>query len=657
MTYEWLNSNFDVRACWDFRTGSAYELKSGIAPTVVGSPAMVPGEGLRTPRTGLNLLRYGDVLNITDTTQPFTWVFFEKSLSHSGQARALRTKWSGNGTQPRYESYVTPDSGQIDFMISNGTTTLDVYNSTPIPWRRTTPTVWIISYNGGLRASGVFIYANGIEQAKTTGTDTLVAGSCANTTALDIGGFMNTNNAGMFYFHAELNQAVTPAQAAAIYEQLSSEQPIANRPYRNYSLPPKSMTQAEYAAKGIKLDMNLGMCVDGKYIDQSGNGHIGTPVGAVDNNVDNSHVKNVCLKNAADRIEVPDVALPSALPISYSCWVKLSSITGNSYFMSKGAQDWVMFRNDGNLLAGVHSVANAVLISGILKVGRWYHLASTYDGVTPKLYINGILQSATIMATPAMAGNALPLVLGNDATTLPQSKHSMASARVYNRIATAEELRAEYLEGNKILFDGRLPKDGSCPVTPTTITGAGSQIPGTPWKLGGAGNWKVIEDAPVNGKLGQRRLRCDSGSFIYAEDSSPPYGSWDITFKTTANVARWYNFIADRAQVSNASLGYALYLNSADGSVALFRITGGGQASMFISTAGIIAANTVYRAWITRSFDGKFTMWIKGGAYSQWTLVPVASGTNPVIETTYTTSKYFTCSYMYELGDVIHYSC
>jgi len=66
-------------------------------------------------------------------------------------------------------------------------------------------------------------------------------------------------------------------------------------------------------------------------------------------------------------------------------------------------------------------------------------------------------------------------------------------------------------------------------------------------------------------------------------------------------------------------------------------------ATKMATVASYIAINTKYSIAVTKRYDGQFTLYIKGGAYTVWTLVDVAggTGTNPVTDNTVTTSKYF----------------
>ena len=74
------------------------------------------------------------------------------------------------------------------------------------------------------------------------------------------------------------------------------------------------------------------------------------------------------------------------------------------------------------------------------------------------------------------------------------------------------------------------------------------------------------------------------------------------------------------------------------------KIVGGGSVAGIMNTAAsYIEINTWYRIKITRTLDGEFYFYIKGGAFgvNDWTLITAASGSNPVTDNIYTLSEYF----------------
>lgn len=67
------------------------------------------------------------------------------------------------------------------------------------------------------------------------------------------------------------------------------------------------------------------------------------------------------------------------------------------------------------------------------------------------------------------------------------------------------------------------------------------------------------------------------------------------------------------------------------------------STKLFTTTTSYISNKTLYRIRITRSLANVFTFYIKGGAFADWTLISVSggSGTNPVTDSSFTTSNFF----------------
>lgn len=661
--YEWLNNNFDVRACWDFRTGSAYELKNGIAPTVVGSPRMVPGDGLVYPSTGTTNVHYGDILPL-NTSQPFTWIWKVSTFNNWNNS-----PWSSilnkNGSTNNFYLVHIASTG-ITIQLNNATDRLDISS---FPSKRNSNICIIFAYNGGLKASGCSMFVDGSSKAFSVDNDSLtpaILGSTANFNLGYTGG--NLSKSTCFKHFSWLNQAVTPAQASAIYEKLNSQQPVTHRPTRAYSIPSPTMTPAEYTAKGIVFDTDM-QIVNGKVRDLTGNGRDGTPSGQLDR-----------IKGEATRLDKTSVILPSEQTIFgtnnwtcsfYGTLGKAATTTCPLFWAAPlVAPQYVGYSNIGRLIV---STRNASLVQrtltstkDVVVPGRYDHIAMTRELVGSdlrlKIYINGTLNASQTWIGEGVenVASSTPTFSNYYGTYAPAIISSFRWQA--NTAITASEARAEYLAGNKILFDGRLPKDGSCPVSLTSIGGAGAQIPGTPYKVGDYGNIqaKVIEDAPTNGVPGKRWISNATAGIAYAEHKQTAYGSWLFEVKFTGAIGTSIAFIADKKGVNNPAgpnvNGYQL--SFATGQVSLNKLTAGSIASLFAAKA-TLTSNTPYSVWITRDFTSKFTIWIKGGIYTSWTLLPAATGANPVTDATYTSTKYIatylniTCL----LGDIVHYSC
>jgi fibronectin type 3 domain-containing protein len=77
-----------------------------------------------------------------------------------------------------------------------------------------------------------------------------------------------------------------------------------------------------------------------------------------------------------------------------------------------------------------------------LPVNAWTHLATTYDKVTLRLYINGV-QVASTAAAGAIATSTNPLTIGGDATWGQYFGGVIDEVRVYNVALTAAQIQAD----------------------------------------------------------------------------------------------------------------------------------------------------------------------------------------------------------------------
>ena len=76
-----------------------------------------------------------------------------------------------------------------------------------------------------------------------------------------------------------------------------------------------------------------------------------------------------------------------------------------------------------------------------LTANTWAHLAATYDGVTMRLYVNGV-QVASRAQTGAIATSTNPLQIGGDSIYGQYFAGLIDEVRVYNRALSAPRSRA-----------------------------------------------------------------------------------------------------------------------------------------------------------------------------------------------------------------------
>lgn len=633
----------------DYRTGSTRELVTGIDPVVAGTPRMRPGVGLDIGTVAANKLTYGNNFNITDGTQPFTVaaIFQQDEVQKVG---FLAYKASGGASTPCFNFYIS--AGVLGWNMGFDGTHVLTHNLTLA--QKSGRFVYVMSYNGTWATSCMMSLCNGVWQSVTTVTGAVPSMDWSYPAGAFTVGRQHTSYPGGKYISlvAKFTGALTPAQMTELYEGLRSEQTARSRPFRHFSFPFPARTPAEYAAEGCILDLDCTGFVNGKVIEhvagkhftsaKSGNdvtkkgpfgGQIMSP-GGTSGGLQNPNIGNAALSGGAMSVEA---------------WVKP---------MSSDVNKTVLLTGGGIQLEGNTTGFSFYQDVGGLKFGRVaatlpskdIHVVATMpaDSTVPTLYIDGVATALTTSAAGPLVFSANAAMKAGYYSTLTaiafaggQTKHSL-----YNRVLTGAEVRQKYLQGARtVLFDGRLPRDGSCPVTPVTLSGVGAQIPGTPWVVSAAGGTaKLSEEAPIAGRLGRRYVAITGTCAVRAQDSSPPYGSWYAQLYF-GNFVNTLIFASDPSGTNYR--GYVVGVHAGQHKIQLLT-----TGSSDIVAGGTAVAENWYEYWIDRTRAGVWSLWVRGGTYAAWTLI--GSATNA----TYTTCKFMQYAISAApnyLGDVIHY--
>jgi len=154
-----------------------------------------------------------------------------------------------------------------------------------------------------------------------------------------------------------------------------------------------------------------------------------------------------------------------------------------------------------------------------------------------------------------------------------------------------------------------------------------------------SGAWVEFDDVEIYEiDKDEKVLECTSNGIIYREYRQA-YGTWE--FDCYKGLDANYPVIGFVSAAPSSPLttanAYAIY---SDGSTNRLRLYEGGSGALFSTANDYISINTWYSFKVTRSATGVFTVYIKGGSFNGWTLVSADSGTNPVTDTTTTSSKY-----------------
>ncbi len=182
-----------------------------------------------------------------------------------------------------------------------------------------------------------------------------------------------------------------------------------------------------------------------------------------------------------DRVDVPDSAsLDLTGAMTLEAWVRPSSNSGwrTAILKERGTAGHVyaLYSSEGNAPIAenfIGSTYNGTAGTGALPLNTWSHLATTYDGAAPRLYVNGT-QVGTKAVTGAMAATASPLRIGGNALWGEYFAGQIDEVRIYNRALSAAEVQSDM---NTAIGGGTPPPpvDSTPPSAPGNLTAAGSQ--------------------------------------------------------------------------------------------------------------------------------------------------------------------------------------
>jgi len=155
-----------------------------------------------------------------------------------------------------------------------------------------------------------------------------------------------------------------------------------------------------------------------------------------------------------DYVDLPSFDI-SGNELTIATWVNFNSFPNNidQRFISKanGSQAASHYWMLGHTKQGSQqrlrtriraggSTATLVASSGTLATNTWYHVATTYDGATIKLYLNGVLVGSTNKTGALNTSSAVGVDIGRNPDSYGYLSGKLDDMRVYNRALTASEI-------------------------------------------------------------------------------------------------------------------------------------------------------------------------------------------------------------------------
>jgi hypothetical protein len=300
--------------------------------------------------------------------------------------------------------------------------------------------------------------------------------------------------------------------------------------------------------------------------------------------------------------------------MSSSVWVKFTSWNNTTYDFIYSLGDRTVSGNGteytlsvdhqvNGLYIGTNGLAGTAATRFIPDLGRWYHFATTYDGDTNRIFIDGTLRnSESLIGDLNLPTSGCDLVLGGDtASSRGQFMNgSIANFRLFNRALTSDEVWQLYAYQKEYFGHGDLGM-----TLKAGRLGIGTSEPRAALEVMG----DIVASSPVYFYLG-----IDDDSHVAATTKIPFHlirankgGGYDTeTYNFTAPIGGWY-WMAFGGNNRSASSVLHMSLkdgpNSSDTTLLMAYDRPSGQSLMHAHRSGLvyIREGGIVSLWVTSS--------------------------------------------------------
>jgi len=334
--------------------------------------------------------------------------------------------------------------------------------------------------------------------------------------------------------------------------------------------------------------------------------------------------------------------------LTFGCWVNLDGYgnanagrlfeNGKTLLRWDGGNTRMLFSSDGS--TSVTSATGSIQLNRLIFIS----VTRTAAGVT-NCYVDGVLSGSADQASGTPVGGTNNVIFGNrnggDKATEGVIIEPFA---IVGTVETAAQILTRYKLGAGVV---QFKTDWGAYASEQNFTSG--FIGNTLWQRN-TGTWKISTDT-IDGENVKVLENVVAGnaytqvSQLFMDSNDAAYGTWEFwAYKALdanlLNVQIMSDVIGNEAAAGQDAYTLSLETNE---SIRFRESTNGTPANKFLTGASYFAIATWYGYKITRSNLGVFTVYIKGGAFGNtWTIVDVSggSGTNPVTDTTTTTSDY-----------------
>src|SRR6266446_866464 len=457
---------------------------------------------------------------ISQDTQPPT---APTNLTATASGNTIALNWTASTDNVGVSGYRVErqDPGSTSFVQIGTTTTATTYNDTGLAANST--------YSYRVRAtdgSGNLSPYSNVASATTPPADTQPPTAPTNLTAAGGAGQINLNwtasmdNVGVTGYLVErqnpgstsfvqigttttattYNDSGLAANSTYSYRVRATDAAGNLSPYSNVASATTTATVPGLVA-AYSFDAGTGSTL----ADASGNGNTGTIVNATWATAGKyGHALSFNGTNA--RVDINDAAaLHLTTAMTLEAWVNPSAVSsawrdlvykGNDNYYLMATTDHSSLPGGGIISGGTYAETFGTTV---LATNTWTHLATTYDGATLRLYVNGV-QVSSMAKTGSILTSTNPLQLGGDSIYGQYFQGMLDEVRVYNVALTAAQIQAD--------LNTPISQDTQPPTAPTNLTATAS---GNTITL----NWTASTDnVGVTGYLVERQ---DPGSTSFVQ--------------------------------------------------------------------------------------------------------------------------------------------
>jgi uncharacterized repeat protein (TIGR01451 family) len=205
--------------------------------------------------------------------------------------------------------------------------------------------------------------------------------------------------------------------------------------------------------------------------DASGGGNTGA-IGTASWTTQGKYGSALSFNGTSAKVTIPDAAsLRLTTGMTLEAWVNPSVVDGSIWrdVIYKGNDNYYLEATSccqgrpvgGGIFSGSHGEAFG---TSNLPLNTWTHLATTYDGTTLRLYVNGS-QVASKAQTGSLATSTNPLHIGGDAIFGQYFSGLIDEVRVYNTALTQAQIQNDM----STAIGGAPPPDSEPPTAPSNL--------------------------------------------------------------------------------------------------------------------------------------------------------------------------------------------